>query len=403
MCPFPQALQFLVVAVAGWINQQQRDVIDYLQEENRVLREHIPARRLRFTDGQRRRVAAKAKTLGRRALGELETLVTPDTLLAWHRRLIARKYDGSHRRGPGRPRVMAEIRQLIVRMATENRDWGYTRIRGALSNLGHDVSRGAIATVLREHGLEPAPERTNRTTWREFLAAHWDVMAAADFFTVEVWLPRGLTRFTVLVLIELATRRVEIAGITADPDGPWVTQLARNATDAEDGFLRGRRFLIHDRDPLFTDAVRDTLAAAGVTPVRLPASSPNLNAFAERFVRTSKESCVERFVLIGERSLRRAVFEFVAHYHHERNHQGLDNQLILPPATPGRPHGPIRCRHRLGGMLKYYYRPALTSSRLDRADIGALEVCFWCRSRPPTRRSTSSPRLRRGVVARFEN
>ena len=358
MCPFPQALQFLVVAVAGWINQQQRDVIDYLQEENRVLREHIPARRLRFTDGQRRRLAAKAKTLGRRALGELETLVTPDTLLAWHRRLIARKYDGSHRRGPGRPRVMAEIRQLIVRMATENRDWGYTRIRGALSNLGHDVSRGAIATVLREHGLEPAPERPKRTTWREFLAAHWDVMAAADFFTVEVWLPRGLTRFTVLVLIELATRRVEIAGITADPDGPWVTQLARNATDAEDGFLRGRRFLIHDRDPLFTDAVRDTLAAAGVTPVRLPARSPNLNAFAERFVRTIKESCVERFVLIGERSLRRAVFEFVAHYHHERNHQGLDNQLILPPATPGRPHGPIRCRHRLGGMLKYYYRPA---------------------------------------------
>ena len=257
-----------------------------------------------------------------------------------------------------RPRVMAEIRQLIVRMATENRDWGYTRIRGALSNLGHDVSRGAIATVLREHGLEPAPERTKRTTWREFLAAHWDVMAAADFFTVEVWLPRGLTRFTVLVLIELATRRVEIAGITADPDGPWVTQLARNATDAEDGFLRGRRFLIHDRDPLFTDAVRDTLAAAGVPPVRLPARSPNLNAFAERFVRTSKESCVERFVLIGERSLRRAVFEFVAHYHHERNHQGLDNQLILPPATPGRPHGPIRCRHRLGGMLKCYYRPA---------------------------------------------
>ena len=357
MCPFPQALPFLVVAVAGWINQQQRDVIDYLQEENRVLREHIPARRLRFTDGQRRRLAAKAKTLGRRALGELETLVTPDTLLAWHRRLIARQYDGSHRRGPGRPRVMAEIRQRIVRMATENRDWGYTRIRGALSNLGHDVSRGAIATVLREHGLEPAPERTKRTTWREFLAAHWDVMAAADFFTVEVWLPRGLTRFTVLVLIELATRRVEIAGITADPDGPGVTQLARNATDAEDGFLRGRRFLIHDRDPLFTDAVRDTLAAAGVPPVRLPARSPNLNAFAERFVRTIKESCVERFVLIGERSLRRAVFEFVAHYHHERNHQGLDNQLILPPATPGRPHGPIRCRHRLGGMLKYSAGP----------------------------------------------
>ncbi len=358
MCPFPQALQCLVVAVAGWINQQQRDVIDYLQEENRVLREHLGPRRLRFTDAQRRRLAAKAKALGRRALGEIETLVTPDTLLSWHRRLIAQKYDGSRRRGPGRPRVMDEIRQLIVQMATENRDWGYTRIRGALANLGYDVARSTIANVLKHHGLEPAPERTKRTTWREFLAAHWDVLAAADFFTVEVWLPRGLTRFTVLVLIELATRRVHVAGLTAEPDGPWVTQLTRNVTDAEGGFLRGTRLLIHDRDPLFSHAVRDTLAAAGVTPVRLPARSPNLNAFAERFVRTIKESCVERLLLIGEGSLRHAVREFVDHYHHERNHQGLGNQLILPPATPGRPHGPIQCRHRLGGMLKYYYRPA---------------------------------------------
>ena len=156
MCQLPQTLQFLVVAVAGWISQQQRDVIDYLQEENRVLREHLGPRRLQFTDGQRRRLAAKARTLGRQALADIETLVTPDTLLRWHRRLIAQKYDGSRRRGPGRPRVMEEIRQLIVRMATENRDWGYTRIRGALANLGHDVARGTIANVLRQHGLEPA-------------------------------------------------------------------------------------------------------------------------------------------------------------------------------------------------------------------------------------------------------
>ena len=274
MCQLPQALQFLVVAVAGWINQQQRDVIDYLQEENRVLREHLAPRRLRFTDAQRRRLAAKAKTLGRHALAEIETLVTPDTLLGWHRRLIAKKYDGSRRRGPGRPRVMDDIRQLIVQMATENRDWGYTRLRGALANLEHEVTRGTIANVLQQHGLEPAPERIKRTTWREFLAAHWKVLAAADFFTVEVWLPRGLTRFTVLVLIELATRRVYVAGMTAEPNGPWVTQLTRNATDADDGFLRGTRFLIHDRDPLFSHDVHDTLAAAGVTPVRLPAYRP---------------------------------------------------------------------------------------------------------------------------------
>ena len=195
MLPFPQAVQFLVVSLAGWINQQQRDVIDYLQEENRVLREQLRPGRLRFTDAQRRRLAAKAKTLGRPALRDLEPLVTPDTLLRWHRQLIARKYDGSGRRGPGRPRVMEEIRWLVVRMATENRDWGYTRIRGALGNLGHQVARGTIANMLKAHGLEPAPERMKRTTWREFLAAHWDVLAAADFFTVEVWTPRGLTRF----------------------------------------------------------------------------------------------------------------------------------------------------------------------------------------------------------------
>ena len=145
---------------------------------------------------------------------------------------------------------MDTIRRLIVRMATENRKWGDTRIRGALGNLGHQVARGTIANVLKERGLEPAPERKTRTTWREFLAAHWDVLAAADFFTVEVWTPRGLTRFTVLVLIHLASRRVQIAGISAEPDGPWVTQLMRNATDAEDGFLRHGDFSW--RYPAFT-------------------------------------------------------------------------------------------------------------------------------------------------------
>ena len=242
MGQFPYPLQFLVVAVAGWINQQQRDVIAYLQEENRVLREQLSPRRLRCTDAQRHRLAAQARTRGRRALAEIETLVTPDALLAWHRRRIAQKDDGRRRRGPGHPRVMHEIRQLIVQIATENRDWGYTRIRGALANPSYHVARGSIANILKEHGLEPAPERMKRTTWREFLAAHWDVLAAADFFTVEVWMPRGLTRFTVLVLIELATRRVQVAGITAEPDGAWVTQLIRNATDAVDGFLLARAF-----------------------------------------------------------------------------------------------------------------------------------------------------------------
>jgi transposase InsO family protein len=355
MVPLSLPLQFVLVALAGWVNQQQREVIDYLQEENRALREQLGPGRLRFTDEQRRRLAAKAKTLGRRALRDLATIVSPDTLLAWHRRLIAQRFDGTARQGPGRPPVPAEIRALIVRMATDNRDWGYTRIQGALANLDHQVGRGTIANILRAHGLEPAPERVKKTTWAEFLKTHWDVLAAADFFTVEVWTGRGLTRFAVLFFIELSTRRVEIAGITAEPDAAWMSQVSRNATD---GFLTGKRYLILDRDPRFTGTFRETLASTGVDVVRLPPRSPNLNAYAERFVRTAKESCLDRMILVGEGSLRRAVREFVAHYHGERNHQGVGNRLIVPDvaATPG--HGRLMCRDRLGGLLKYYHQPA---------------------------------------------
>ena len=351
-------LRFVTVALAGWLNQQQQDIIDYLREENKVLREQLGNRRLRLNDEQRRRLAARAKKLGHKVLAEVASIVTPDTLLTWHRKLIARKYDGSQRRGPGRPPVREQIRSLVVRMATENRDWGYTRIRGALANLGHRVARGTIANILQQHGIEPAPERLKKSTWREFLQAHWEVLAAADFFTVEVWTRSGLVRFVVLLVIELSTRRVEIAGITTQPDGVWMTQVARNLTDGVDGFLVGKKYLIHDRDPLFTQEFRETLGATGVGVVRLPARSPNLNAYAERFVRSIKESCLDRMILFGEPSLRRATREFLAHYHRERNHQGIDNQLIFPDKSAAKSSGPIECRQRLGGMLKYYHRQA---------------------------------------------
>ena len=358
MVPLCHPLRLLLVTLAGWINQQQRDVIDYLQEENRVLREQLGPRRLRFTDDQRIRLAAKARVLGRRVLEELRSIVTPDTLLAWHRTLIARKYDGHQRRGRGRPPIAAEIREWVVRMATENRSWGYTRIQGALANLDHQVSRGTIARILKRHGIEPAPERQRRTTWQEFLRRHHGVLAAADFFSVEVWTAGGLTRFAVLFVIDLATRRVEIAGIVREPDSAWVVQCGRQLTDPDAGCLRGKRFLLHDRDPRFTDAFADTLSAAGVETVRLPPRSPNLNAYAERFVRTTKESCLDQLILVGERSLRNVVHEFVEHYHHERNHQGLSNRLLFPVERTARGDGRIACRERLGGLLKYYDRLA---------------------------------------------
>jgi putative transposase len=348
----------VLIAVAGWMNQQQQDAIDYLREENRILREQLGGRRLRLNDDQRRRLAGKAKRLGRKMLAAVATIVTPETLLAWHRKLIAQKYDGSSRRRPGRPRTSGKIEALVVKMARENRDWGYRRILGALLNLGHRIGRGTVANILEKNGIEPAPERKRKTTWKEFLTRHWELIVAADFFTVEVWTRQGLQRFVVLFVMELSTRKVEVAGIGPAPDGLWMTQIARNLTAGDDGIVNGKRYLIHDRDPLFTAEFLKMLADTGVQSVKLPPRSPNLNAHAERFVRTIKESCLDRMILFGEGSLRKAIHEFLEHYHLERNHQGLGNQLIIAPQADVHIQGAIRRRSRLGGMLNYYYRQA---------------------------------------------
>jgi len=162
------------------MNQKQQHAIEYLREENRVLREQLGTRRLRFTDDQRRRLAPKAKLVGRRLLNDISNIVTPDTLLAWHRKLIANKHAGTPKRGPGRPRILHEIESLVVRMAQENRDWGYRRILGAMSNLDHNLGRGTVANILKTHGIEPAPERVRNTTWQEFLSRHWGLIVAAD-------------------------------------------------------------------------------------------------------------------------------------------------------------------------------------------------------------------------------
>ena len=234
---------------------------------------------------------------------------------------------------------------------------GYRRIQGALSNLGHECARSTIADILRRHGIEPAPERNRKTTWTEFLKQHWELIVAADFFTTEIWTAKGLTRYLVLFFIDLSTRKVEIAGIASRANGLWMSQVGRHVTDAVDGILRGKRFLIHDRDPLFTGEFQSILTSVGVDCVKLPPRSPNLNAHAERFVRSIKESCLDRLILFGEQSLRRAIREFVTHYHHERNHQGLGNRLIVSDLVP-KTSGTIRRRERLGGMLNYYYRAA---------------------------------------------
>ena len=179
----PLPIQFLLFILVGWVSRQQQDVIEYLKAENRALREQLGGKRLRFTDAQRRRLARKAKPLGRRRLRELSPIVTPDTLLRWYRELVAQKYDGSARRGPGRPRIAGEIQRLILEMASDNPRWGYTRIQGALANLGYTVGRNTIKRVLAENGIDPAGRRP--TSWKTFLKAHWGAIAATDFFTIE--------------------------------------------------------------------------------------------------------------------------------------------------------------------------------------------------------------------------
>ena len=344
--------------MAGWLNRQQQDLIDYLREENRILREQLGNRRLRLTDDQRRRLAVRGKMLGRKALSEVAGIVTPDTILRWYRRLVAKKYDGSGHRGRGRPATPKEIAELAVTMAKENPEWGYTRIRDALANLGHRIGRNTVKRILQDHGIEPAPERSKRMPWKTFLEAHWDSIAAADLFTVEALSWGGLRCYFVLFVIELKSRRVMIAGIHSQPYGEWMEQMARNLTDGFDGFLREASHLIHDRDPLYTKKFGKILRGGGVEPIRLPARSPNLNAYAERFVRSIKEECLSRVVLLGERHLQFVVQEYVEHYHRERNHQGLESELLMPSSRPSDPDGDVRSRRRLGGLLNYYYREA---------------------------------------------
>jgi transposase InsO family protein len=347
-------LRLLLVTLAGWVNLHQQQMIEYLVEENRVLREQLRGRRVRLTDDQRRRLAAKGQRLGRRVLRQVATIVTPDTILRWYRRLIAQKWTFTSRR-PGRLGLMKEIAALIVRMATENPAWGYSRIQGALKNLDHRVARSTVAKVLKDNGIPPVPGRPS--SWRTFMRTHWGAIAGADFFTTEVWTPRGLVTYYTLFVIDLRSRRVHVAGSTPNPDAAFMAQAARCLTDAVDGCLARHRVLICDRDGKWTHGFRDIVEGSGLRVVLTPIQAPNANAYAERFVRSIREECLDQLILFGERHLIRAVDEFVAHYHGERNHQGLGNRLVAPEIR-GLVSTHIRCHERLGGLLRYYHRAA---------------------------------------------
>src|SRR6202451_3183729 len=312
----------LLAYVTGSVNQELLLQNEYLAAENRILRTKLPSR-LRLSDPERVTLAEIGKRVGRKALREIACVAKPDTILAWYRKLNAQKFDGSkHRRYPGRPRVDEALEALIVRMARENSGWGYDRIVGAVANLGYTVSDQTVGNVLRRHGIAPAPHRSRTMSWKDFLAAHMNVLAATDFFAVEVLKWRGLVTYYVLFFLHLETRRITIAGITRHPDEEWMKQIARTATQESWGDLNRCRYVLHDRDAKFCAAFRSELQAAGVKPIMLPAKSPNLNAYAERWVRSVKQECLSKLVLVGEGPLQRSLSAFTAHYHQERNHQG---------------------------------------------------------------------------------
>ena len=348
----------LLAYITGMVNQRLLLQCEYLLAENRILRSQLPPRP-RLSDAQRYTLAEIGKRLGRKYLAEVAYVAKPATILAWYRRLVAQKFDGSQRRSyPGRPRISTDIEALIVQMARENSGWGYDRMAGALTNLGHDVSAQTVGNVLKRHGLAPAPKRSQNTTWREFIAAHMAVLAGADFFTVEVLTWRGLATYYVLFFLHLESRRVTLGGITRHPTEAWMTQIARNAVDERSGSLHACRYLLHDRDSKFCASFKDVLRSEGVNCLTLPPHSPNLNAFAERWVRSVRQECLCKLILFGEGALQRALNEFIQHFHLERNHQGKGNVLLFPTAMTTSSGRRIGCRERLGGLLRYYSRAA---------------------------------------------
>jgi len=280
-------------------------------------------------------------------------VVTPRTLLRWHRELVRRKWTYRRRR-PGRPPLDPETVELIVRMGRENPRWGYLRIRGELLKLGVRVSATAIRTVLRREGLGPAPRRTG-PSWGEFLRTQARGIMAFDFFTVETaW----LRTLYVLFAIELGPRRVRILGVTRNPDSAWVTQQARNLAVGE--HLRGVRFLIRDRDSKFSGPFDEVFRTEGVKIIKTPFRAPKGNAFAERWVRTVRRECLDHILIHRRRHLERTLLEFVRHYNAGRPHRALRLACPSPPASASSHGGvgTVRRRDRLGGLIHEYYRDA---------------------------------------------
>jgi len=351
--------KFFMVALAGWMNRRQQEAIEYFREENRTLRENLGHKRLILNESQKRRLSQAAAKLGRQLLREVGTLFSPDTLLKWNRWFIARKYDGSDRRGKRGPKPTKAnmIRKLVLRMAAENPSWGYGRINGELKKLGYNVHWQTVRRVMLDHGLLPDPDKPYKTTWKTFIQSHWDSIAACDFFSAEAWGLKGLTRYTVFFVIDLATRRVQIAGIHADPCETQMLQWARNLTDAEDG-SQGQadpdprpRSAVHEEVPGDAQGRRRAVPQDAEVVAQLVSLQRGLGACHQGRVPQQDDSLRREARPIRGRAVRRASQQGTSA-------QGLGYCRPIEPDEAASREGEVRYRERLGGLLKSYYREA---------------------------------------------
>lgn len=297
----------------------------------------------------------RLSTSARQRLAQVVVLFKPETLLTWHRELVRRKWTFKKQARPGRPPINPELEALLLRLAQENPSWGYGKLQGELGKFGYDIGRSTIRAVLKRPHVPPAPERGKPgSSWRTFLAHYKDHIVACDFFTVETaW----LKTVDVLFFSELGSRRVYVAGCTARPTTMWVTQQARQISwRLQDGAVP-MHFLIHDRDTKFPAACDTVFTSEDVAIIRTPIRAPNANAFAERWVRSVREECLDRILILGERHLHRVLTAYVDYYNQARPHQGIDQRCPIPLASTAR-DGPVERRDLLGGVVHDYYRRA---------------------------------------------
>lgn len=323
-----------------------------LRHENAILRRQI--NRVRYQPADRLWLAALSRLIPRRRWGEVFA-VTPATLLAWHRRLVTRKWDYTSRRRPGRPSTAAAIRKLVIRIATDNPTWGHRRVQGELVKLGHPIAASTMWQILHDAGIGPAPRRTG-PTWKQFLTVQARGILAVDFVHVDTVL---LRRIYALIVIEHGTRRVHLAGITANPDGAWTAQAARNFLMDLGHRTASIKFLIRDRAGQFTGSFDAVFQAEGIRILASPPQAPRANAICERIIGTLRRELFDRLLVVNERHLRRVLTEYLQHYNIARPHRAL-GQLAPTQTDTGPPqpinlaeHG-IRRKQVLGGLTHEY-------------------------------------------------